>query len=602
MTIHELIAPRLAALRAYMADQEIDAIVIPHDDEHLGEYIPPEAERLRWISGFTGSAGVAVILSAKAALFVDGRYTVQARLQTSEKLFEILHLVEQPHMEWLLGVLQRKQKVAIDPRLHSFSWYHKSKRLLAQKEIELVTLEQNPIDRLWQDRPQPGKAQIMLYPVEISGQSSLDKREAIAAKLRQQGLDAVLLSQSESTNWLLNIRGRDIPHFPVALCFAVLYSNVSMDFFIDIDKIDSTAFNQHVGNDVSVYPLSKLGEVLRRIGEDKLKVLADDASTNAWIQLTLQKFGATLVEGQDPCMLPKACKNSSELQGMVLAHQKDAVAMCRFLAWLDRQVEKHAEADEASLAEQLARFREEQDNYIEPSFSTISALGPNAAMCHYNHTQSTPREFGQDGIYLVDSGGHYLEGTTDITRTIKVGEVSDEMKRQFTRVLQGHIALDRVRFPKGTAGIQLDVLARLPLWQAGCNYDHGTGHGVGHFLSVHEGPQRISSKGSLIPLEPGMVVSNEPGYYKEGEFGIRCENLLMVVPSEEPSEMPMYRFQRLTLVPFDTRLLDKSLLSDSEIVWINSYHAEVREMVMPHLSDHEMGWMLQATAPLTLER
>lgn len=598
MTTHEVIAPRLAALRTYMANHALDALIIPHDDEHLGEYTPAEAERLNWVTGFTGSAGVVILLADSAALFADGRYTVQARLQAPAELFQILHLVEQPHMEWLQGQLQRRQRVGFDPRLHSLAWYQKSRSLLAQKEVELIALEENPVDSLWRERPTASKAEVIFYPESLSGQSSVVKREALAARLRQQGLDAVLLTQSESINWLLNIRGHDIPCFPVVLCFAVLYSNVSMDFFVDTDKLDSNAFNQHVGNDVSVYPLEKLGDVLKRMGEDQLKVQADANSSNAWSQLLLQKSGATLVQGEDPCMLPKAGKNATELAGMEQAHQKDAVAMCRFLAWLERQVEKGSEGDEGTLAEQLARFREEQEHYIEPSFASISALGPNAAMCHYQHTNATPRPLGQDGIYLIDSGGQYLEGTTDITRTVKVGEVSDEMRQQFTRVLQGHIAIDRVRFPKGTAGIQLDVLARLPLWQAGYNYDHGTGHGVGHFLSVHEGPQRIASKGSLVPLELGMVVSNEPGYYREGAFGIRCENLLVVEASEEPSEIPMYRFRRLTLVPFDVRLLDKSLLSDQEMAWINGYHAQVREAVMPHLSDHEMGWLLQATAPI----
>ena len=598
MTTHELIAPRIAALRAYMASHALDALIIPHDDEHLGEYLPAEAERLAWATGFTGSAGVAILLTEQAALFVDGRYTLQARQQAPGELFQFLHLIEQPPVEWLLGQLDRRQKVGADPRLHSLSWFRSTSATLAQKEITLVALEQNPIDLHWQDRPTPSKAEVMLYDEQYCGQNSLSKREAIASKLRQQGLDAALLSQSESINWLLNIRGRDIPCFPVALCFAVIYSNVSVDFFVDTDKLNCNGFNQHVGNDVSVYPLEKLGDVLKRIGEDRLKVLADADTTNAWSQLLLQQHGATLTQGQDPCMLPKASKNATELEGMRVAHQKDAVAMCRFLAWLDRQVEKGLDGDEGTLADQLLRFREEQDNFVEPSFASISALGPNAAMCHYHHTNGTPRPFGQDGMYLIDSGGQYLEGTTDITRTVKVGEVSDEMRQQFTRVLQGHIAIDRVRFPKGTSGIQLDILARMPLWQAGFNYDHGTGHGVGHFLSVHEGPQRIASKGSLVALEPGMVVSNEPGYYREGAFGIRCENLLVVEPSDEPSEIPMYRFRRLTLVPFDVRLLDKSLLSDNEIAWINSYHAEVREAVMSHLSDHEMGWLLQATAAI----
>lgn len=598
MTNHELIAHRIQSLRAWMAEQNLDALIIPHDDDHLGEYLPAEAERLAWATGFTGSAGVAVLLSTQAALFIDGRYTLQARQQAPESLFQYLHLIDQPHLEWLTAQLDRHQRVAIDPRLHSYSAYQKIKAMLAQKEIELVCLEENPIDLLWQDRPDPSKAEVMMYDIAYTGQSSEAKREAIAARLRQQGLDAALLSQSESINWLLNIRGRDIPCFPVVLCYAVIYSNVSVDFFVDTDKLDCNAFSQHVGNDVSVYPLEKLGDVLHRIGEDKLKILVDGDTSNAWTLLRLKSGGATLVQGQDPCTLPKACKNAVELEGMRLAHQKDAVAMCRFLAWLDRQVEKHSDGDEGTLADQLLRFREEQEHFVEPSFDTISALGPNAAMCHYHHTNGTPRAFGQDGIYLIDSGGQYLEGTTDITRTVKVGEVDDEVKRQFTRVLKGHIAIDRVRFPKGTSGIQLDVLARLPLWQAGYNFDHGTGHGVGHFLSVHEGPQRIASKGSLVPLEPGMVISNEPGYYREGAFGIRCENLVVVEPSEEPSEIPMYRFRRLTLVPFDVRLIDRALLSEDEIVWINSYHAEVREAVKAHLSDHEIGWLLQATAPI----
>ncbi|MFC3913416.1 aminopeptidase P family protein [Pseudaeromonas sharmana] len=598
MTNHELIANRIQALRGWMAEQNLDALIIPHDDDHLGEYLPAEAERLAWATGFTGSAGVAVLLADTAALFVDGRYTLQARQQAPEALFQHLHLIEQPHVEWLAEQLDRHQRVAIDPRLHSYSGYQKMKALLAQKEIELACLEENPIDAMWQDRPAPSKADVMMYDIAYTGQSSEAKREAIAGRLRQQGLDAALLTQSESINWLLNVRGRDIPCFPVVLCYAVIYSNVSVDFFVDTDKLDCNAFSQHVGNDVSVYPLEKLGDVLHRIGEDKLKILVDGDTSNAWSLRLLKSSGATLVQGQDPCTLPKACKNAVELEGMRLAHQKDAVAMCRFLAWLDRQVEKHTEGDEGTLADQLQRFREEQEHFVEPSFDSISALGPNAAMCHYHHTNGTPRALGQDGIYLIDSGGQYLEGTTDITRTVKVGEVDDDVKRQFTRVLKGHIAIDRVRFPKGTSGIQLDVLARLPLWQAGYNYDHGTGHGVGHFLSVHEGPQRIASKGSLVPLEPGMVLSNEPGYYREGAFGIRCENLVVVEPSEEPSEITMYRFRRLTLVPFDVRLIDKSLLSEDEIVWINSYHAEVREAVKAHLSDHEIGWLLQATAPI----
>jgi Xaa-Pro aminopeptidase len=357
----------------------------------------------------------------------------------------------------------------------------------------------------------------------------------LASDLRKRGLDAVLLTQAEPINWLLNLRGRDVERLPVVLGFAVLYANATMDFFVDTDKIDCFAFSQHVGQDVSVYPIDKLGDVLQRIGEDQQKVLADPNTANAWTQLVMEEAGAILVAGQDPDHAAQGVQEPVELAGMRAAHLRDGVAVTRFLAWLDRLIAsgEFDGVDEGTLADQLEAFRHEQEHYVEPSFDTISALGPNAAMCHYRHTNGTPRTFGQDSIYLVDSGAQYLDGTTDITRTVKVGEVTDEHKAMFTRVLQGHIALDQARFPRGTAGIQLDVLARMPLWQAGYNYDHGTGHGVGHFLSVHEGPQRIAPKGSLVALQPGMVLSNEPGYYREDAFGIRCENLVVVTEQEQ---------------------------------------------------------------------
>lgn len=598
MTKQSPIGDRLQALRQLMAQHHLDAFIIPHEDEYLGEYTPPEAERLAWLTGFTGSAGLAVVLAESAALFVDGRYTVQAKNQVDEALFSLHHLIDEPYLTWLAGQLDRKQRVGLDPRLHSLASYQKAKASLGQKEIELVTVEKNPIDALWQDRPAPGKAPALLYPESLAGQSSTHKREALACELRKQGLDAALLTQADSINWLLNVRGHDIPCLPVMLGFAVLYSNASLELFTDTDKLDIGSFTSHAGFDITVYPLDKLGSVLTRMGEDGLRVLADANQANAWSQLTLQKAGATLVDGTDPCQLPKACKNASELAGMVEAHQKDAVAMCRFLAWLDDLVARDGRADEASLADRLAQFRQEQVDYLEPSFDSISALGPNAAMCHYQHTHGEPRALGQDGLYLIDSGGQYLQGTTDITRTVKVGEVTDEMRQQFTRVLQGHIAIDRVRFPKGTAGIQLDVLARLPLWQAGFNYDHGTGHGVGHFLSVHEGPQRIASKGSLTPLAPGMVLSNEPGYYREAAFGIRSENLLVVEPCAEEGEVTRYQFRRLTLVPFDVRLLALELLDESERQWINDYHAQIWQEIGPRLDDETRDWLRQATAPL----
>lgn len=598
MNNFEIIETRVAQVRAELAMQELDAFIVPHDDEHLGEYIPAYAERLDWITGFNGSAGVAIIMAQRAALFVDGRYTVQARMQTPAELFEFLHLIENPHVQWLAEQLPSGSRVGFDARLHSLTWYKNAKAVLADRGIELIRVEQNPIDLNWSDRPEPTKSPVILYSEELAGQSSQSKREQLAADLRKRGLDAVLLTQAEPINWLLNLRGRDIDRLPVVLGFAVLYANTSMDFFVDTDKIDCFAFTQHVGQDVSVYPIDKLGDVLQRIGEDQQKVLADPDSANAWTQLVMEEAGAILVAGQDPTMLPKACKNEIELTGMRAAHLRDGVAMTRFLAWLDRLVAsgEFEGVDEGTLADQVEAFRREQEHYVEPSFDTISALGPNAAMCHYHHTNGTPRAFGQDSLYLLDSGAQYLDGTTDITRTIKVGEVSDEQKAMFTRVLQGHIALDQASFPRGTAGIQLDVLARMPLWQAGYNYDHGTGHGVGHFLSVHEGPQRIAPKGSMVALQPGMVLSNEPGYYREDGFGIRCENLVVVTEQAQVGELPMLGFERLTYVPFDTRLIDRSLLSPAEFRWINEYHVEVFRRLSPLLEGEDLAWLEQATS------
>ncbi|PJG60395.1 aminopeptidase P family protein [Aeromonas cavernicola] len=598
MNNFETIETRVAQVRAELAMQELDAFIIPHDDEHLGEYIPAYAERLDWVTGFNGSAGLAILLADRAALFVDGRYTVQARMQAPASLFEFLHLIEQPHVQWLAEQLPAGARVGFDPRLHSLTWYRTAQAVLADHGIELVRVTENPIDLHWHDRPAAGKAPVILYSEALAGQSSEAKRELLASDLRKRGLDAVLLTQAEPINWLLNVRGRDIERLPVVLGFAVLYANSTMDFFVDTDKLDCFAFNQHVGQDVSVYPIDKLGDVLQRIGEDQQKVLADPNTANAWTQLIMEDAGAMLVAGLDPTMLPKACKNDIELSGIRAAHLRDGVAMTRFLAWLDRLIAsgEFEGVDEGTLAEQVEAFRREQAHYVEPSFDTISALGPNAAMCHYRHTNGTPRLFGQDSLYLVDSGGQYLDGTTDITRTVKVGDVRDEHKAMFTRVLQGHIALDQVRFPHGTAGIQLDVLARLPLWQAGYNYDHGTGHGVGHFLSVHEGPQRIAPKGSMVALQPGMVLSNEPGYYREDGFGIRCENLVVVTELEPVGELPMLGFERLTYVPFDTRLIDRSLLSPAEFRWINEYHAEVYRRLSPLLEGEDLSWLEQATS------
>jgi Xaa-Pro aminopeptidase len=599
MSIQPPIIERLVKVRQSMQELDIQAFIVPHDDEHLGEYTAPADERLTWLTGFTGSAGVAVILSEQAALFVDGRYTVQARQQASDEYVTHLHLINNPFLNWIVQQLPAGSRVGIDTRLHSLEWYRKAQTTLSAANISLIPLAENPIDLHWEDRPEPSMAPARLFAEALAGESSTSKRQRIAVQLRERSADALLLTQNESINWLLNIRGSDIPSLPVVSAFAILYSNATLDLFIEPTRLDSQ-FSGHVGNDVSVYPSDKLGDALQRVGEDALTIWLDAASCNAASGLQLIEHGANLLEQTDPCLLAKACKNSTEIAGMQEAHHKDAIAVCRFLAWLDSAINAgDLQTDEARLADKLESYRLQQPGYLEPSFATISALGPNAALPHYNFRNGAPRVFGQDAVYLVDSGAHYDEGTTDITRTVQVGDASDDVRTLFTLVMKGHIALSRAKFPKGTCGMQLDVLARLPLWQAGFNYDHGTGHGVGHVLSVHEGPQRIAPKGSTTPLEVGMVISNEPGYYREDAFGIRCENLVTVEKVEcEENEIERYAFRNLTLVPFDKRLLQIELLNEEEKQWWNDYHREVFVTIAPSLQGDDLLWLEQATSAI----
>ncbi|PSJ45194.1 X-Pro aminopeptidase [Zobellella endophytica] len=593
-------ATRLAAVRDSMNQQGLDAFIVPHDDEHLGEYIPPHAERLDWISGFNGSAGAAVVLADRAAIFVDGRYTVQVRHQCDPALFEFRHLVNEPFLDWIAVELQAGSRVGFDPRLHSQSWHRAAVARLAAKNISLVPLAQNLIDLHWHDRPAPEHRPALLLSQEYSGQHSEAKRHRIAETLAAAGVDAQLLTQAEPINWLLNIRGRDIPCLPAVLSFALLHRDGAVQLFADPAKFEDLDLAAHCGKNVSLAPMDGLEQALLALGKQGARVQLDPATANAWSALVLEQAGAELVFADDPCMLPKACKNPVEVHGSRAAHLRDAVAVCRFLAWLDRRLaEPNPEReDEGTLADKLEAFRTEQPEFVEPSFGTISALGPNAAMCHYRHSNGTPRRLGQDAIYLVDSGGQYLDGTTDITRTVAVGEPDAEIAKLFTLVLRGHIDLACARFPAGTGGLQLDALARLPLWQQGYNFDHGTGHGVGHFLSVHEGPQRISPKGSMVPLTTGMIVSNEPGYYREDAFGIRCENLEVVQPADTDGDIPVFEFENLTWVPFDRRLIDTAWFEPKHVQWLNDYHARVWEQVSPRLAGDDLAWLEQATRPL----
>ena len=592
--------PRLGAVRALMREAGYDALIVPRADESLGEYLPTHNERLRWLTGFTGSAGAAVVLAEHAAIFVDGRYTVQVRNQVDGQYFSFQDLLAQPPASWLAEELPAGARVACDPRLHSLRWLRDSRRQLEESGIALVDDADNLIDRCWHDRPAPRVLPALLLEQDYTGESSADKRRRIGEMVTTRGCDAALVFAPDSLSWLLNIRGRDIPKLPVVQGFAMLMADGQLSLCVEEERIPD-GFTDHVGEGVQLLPASRASELLGSFRGKR--VLADPQTANAWIQLTLEQAGASLVAGEDPVLIPKACKNAVELAGARRAHLRDAVAEIHFLAWLDGEVAAGQLHDEANLADKLLSLRRANEHFQDLSFDTISAAGANAAMCHYNHLDGTPTALEMNSVYLVDSGAQYLDGTTDITRTVAIGDPGAELRRLFTLVMKGHIALDQARFPAGTTGTQLDALARQYLWREGFDYDHGTGHGVGSFLSVHEGPQRISKNPSRVALQPGMIISNEPGYYRDGAYGIRCENLVVVVEVECPGgERPMLGFEALTLVPFDRRLLATELLTPAELAWVDNYHRRVRHSLEPLLQGPTLDWLLQATEPLDVTR
>ncbi|MDQ2192633.1 aminopeptidase P family protein [Vibrio sp. A14(2019)] len=591
------IAQRITELRHWLIQQGLDALIVPHEDEYLGEYVPIQNERLEWVTGFTGSAGAAVITHDNAAIFADGRYTVQVPKQVPGDIFQYRHLIEEPYLQWITEQLPKGSKIGYDPRMHRASWLTSAQQRLAG-EYSLVAITENPIDRLWQDRPAPVTSAMRLMAVDQVGIDCQTKRETIANLLQAKKADCAILTELDSICWLLNIRGLDVARLPVLLSHAIIHADASVDFFFDPARLAS-GFNQHVGAGVRVHHPDHLPSRLEQL--TGRTVMLDPATSNAWFTLVLQNAGAKLINDSDPCLLPKAAKNPTEVAGMKACHIRDGVAMSKFLAWLDHEVAAGRLYNEAQLADQLYAFRAQDPTLADLSFDTISAAGSNAAMCHYNHlNQPQPGELSLNSLYLVDSGGQYLDGTTDITRTIAIGQPSAEMKHQFTLVLKGHIALAQARFPAGTCGHQLDALARQYLWAEGYDYDHGTGHGVGHFLSVHEGPQRISKVHNPVALRPGMVLSNEPGYYRADEFGIRIENLELVVEIPTQGDKNMLGFEALTRCPIDTRVIDFSLLAAHEIAWLNDYHQKVWRDISPLVEGEVKLWLEKATQPITL--
>tara|TARA_R110002049_G_scaffold24473_3_gene86752 strand:- start:4687 stop:6498 length:1812 start_codon:yes stop_codon:yes gene_type:complete len=589
------IADRLAALRRLMAERGYDALFVPRADEYLGEYILPRNERLRWLTGFSGSAGTALVLAERAAIFVDGRYRVQVRDQVPADFFSYHHLLEEPPAQWLAHQLPRGARVCCDPRLHSYRWFIDTRDTLLQAGLEWVTDSDNLIDACWLDRPPPTVSEALLLDIAFSGEASAAKRARIGASVAAQGCDAALIFAPDAVSWLLNVRGTDLPQLPVLPAFALLEASGGLTLFSDSRRLPA-GFAAHVGEGVQVQPECEAPAVFAGLCERR--VLTDASTASAHVHLLLQQAEVNLVQGDDPVSLPKACKNPVELAGARAAHLRDAVAVCRFLAWLDAEVSAGRLHDEALLSERLLALRRAGEHFHAVSFDTISAAGANAALCHYNHRNGQPATLSMNSVYLCDSGGQYTDGTTDITRTVPIGDPGEEVRRLYSLVLKGHIALASARFPPGTTGMQLDSLARQFLWREGFDFDHGTGHGVGAFLSVHEGPQRISKTGA-VALRPGMIVSNEPGYYRDGEFGMRCENLLAVRASSATElETPMLEFEVLTLVPFDSRLLDRALLDAREIAWLDAYHRRVAAALEPLLDAEARDWLLHATRPL----
>ncbi len=590
-------ATRLAELRAELAKRSLDGFVVPMTDEYFGEYLPRRARRLVWLTGFTGSAGMAIVLGDKAAVWSDGRYTLQLRDQVDASLYELHHLTDDPPFAWLEANLTRGAKLGYDPQLHTLDGVAKLKAACAKAGALLVPVKTNPIDSVWTGQPPAPLAPVEPHPESYAGESSAAKRERLAAALKKDGVDAVAITLPESIAWLLNIRGGDVPHTPLALARAILFATGTVDLFIDPRKL-TPATRAHLGNGVLVRDETEFGPALAALGHARKIVQADPGAASAWLFDMLTDAGATIRRADDPCLLPKACKNAVELDGIRAAHRRDGAAVATFLAWLSRQAP--GTVDELTAAERLQEFRRVSSLIRDLSFPTISGSGPNGAIVHYRSTTKSNRRLGAGELYLLDSGAQYLDGTTDITRTIAIGQPSAEMRDRFTRVMKGHIALATAIFPVGTTGSQLDALARLPLWQAGLDYDHGTGHGVGAYLGVHEGPHRISKVANTVALRPGMVVSNEPGYYKTGAYGIRLENLVAVtaLPARPGDEKTMLGFETLTRAPFDVTCLDLSLMTPAEIAWLDAYHADVRATLLPLVDGETATWLDQATRPL----
>jgi len=593
-------ADRLSALREQLKRDRLDGFVVPLTDEHMSEYVGAYAQRLGWLTGFQGSAGTAVVLPAEAAIFTDGRYTLQVREQVDGDHWQFVGVPETSVSDWLGRHAGQGARIGYDPWLHTSSWVKEAEKALAAKGATLVAVDTNPVDAVWPDRPAPSDARLVVQPDALAGKSSAEKRADIVDWLSEQQADAVVLSALDSIAWTLNVRGADVDRTPVALAYAIANADGTVDLYVAPEKM-SEEVAAHLGNAVRVHDRADFAPALAAYGGKR--VAADPERAVAAIFDGLQRGGATVLALRDPVVLAKAIKNPAEAAGHRAASVRDGAALTRFLKWCEETLPKGTET-ELSAAAKLQELREATGLLKDLSFDTISATGPHGASPHYRVDEESSLRIEQGQLYLVDSGGQYADGTTDVTRVVPVGEPTPEMRDRFTRVLQGHIALATAVFPEGTNGGQLDSFARRPLWEAGLDFAHGTGHGVGSYLAVHEGPQRIAKPnypggGPAEPLRPGMIISNEPGYYKAGEYGIRIENLVLVERRDiAGAEQPMMGFETLTFAPIERRLIEPTMLTRTERAWLDAYHGRVLDVLGPELNAEERAWLLAKCAPI----
>jgi Xaa-Pro aminopeptidase len=587
---------RLAAFRAELARRKLTGFVIPRADQQQNEYVAPSEERLAWLTGFTGSAGMAIVLIREAAVFVDGRYTLQAAKQVDGKAWNIEPLVDPPPETWLEKHLAAGDRLGFDPWLHTSGAAERLAAACAKAGAELVAVEGNPLDAVWTERPAPPLGPVAVHGTQFSGEAEAEKLGRIRGEIARLGADALVLSDSHAVAWTFNIRGADVSHTPLPLSYALVPRQGRPTVFIDHRKLSNSA-RDHLEHNAEVREPDALTPQLTELAQRGASIALDSATAADALSRLIASAGGKILRGNDPVTLLKAVKNATEIEGTRTAHRRDAVALARFLAWVDREAPSGA-LTEIDAVEALETFRRDTGALKDVSFPTIAGTGPNGAIVHYRVTRKTNRRVAPGDLLLIDSGAQYEDGTTDVTRTIAIGEPTAEMRDRFTRVLRGHIAIARARFPDGATGAQIDTLARQFLWQAGIDFEHGTGHGVGSYLSVHEGPARISKLGTT-PLKRGMILSNEPGYYKTDAFGIRIENLELVVAADiAGAEKPMNGFETLTLAPIDRRLIDLGMISENELTWLNDYHARVRRDVRPHLDEATKLWLDAATEPL----